>query len=1356
MAASSRSSRLPPGLVAAAVFAVAVVLLMLLLRGGDEGGLSLPLADYDPEAVEGAVREALTPVTLRPSRELRVTGRRIRWNDASGRPFLETPRITLSVRLGAAPDGGILLSEGVIVEPRLRLVQTGEERWNYEGPLAPLLAEERGDRSDAGGLAVRMRDMTITGGYVLIDLLEARYELRSLDVALSHAQLAGPALEAPVFNVRRANAELVLPDTAEGRLTRDLSIADARIRVLDGAVAFDVARGTFGSSQLAAIRGVWNPALGGYGLDLELTAENARLADLPWLPGQVPEGAAGSFRLRMQPRPGGRTALALTNIDFRAPGSRATGSLAAVIGGDSPVLETVNLRVSPLSLDLVEAFTGPLPYGGTVAGTIIGAGAEVRFDLEGQLTTPTLRDPFSTDIVGTVAFSDAGFALRDAAVTLDRVPLSALRQLAPGLPLTGPISGTVRLVGGPGEGPVELDVRFEAGGGVVLLLGTADLSGAVPAYDLTGRLTGVRLQAVLEPAVPPAEIHAEFAVAGRGTDPRTATATVAAQGRFTGWRSEAGDTLIVRGGLAGGVVDVADLRVMLGPISLGAAGRWDMVDGDGAIRYDLAVSDLGPLGPYLPTDASGERRYSQGSLRLSGLASGTVDRPALSGEAEARDFRWGEWAAESFDGEYSINLTDGLPRIESEISASRLRTPLGAFAAVEGRVDFGRPNFAVSLQARQEGDRGIIALEADGVVDESGQREIFVRSLELDLQRERWRLPDPGRIAWTAGDAVRVEGIELLQTSGDGRILLDGIVAPADRMDVTVDIAGLPVGDVLELVGNDMPLEGELALRGRVAGPADDPDVNVRVVLTDGHFRDVAIRLIETDLQYDDARLIVDGQGFLGDSARIEIDGSVPARIQLGGAPFFALVDEDPIDVQIITRTFPLSTLDPGLATVDDIEGRLEANVRVAGTPAAPRLSGSGQLLEGALTIPLLGRRFRNISGAVLLSGREARIREVVVQSVGTARVEGRLDFTQLTDPSLDLTASLDAFRFQDITNEGEAGLWGTVRLAGTLSRPVLTGRVRATDGAISLAPLQQPELSARLAGGDLALLDPEFDVDLGAPADGGGFIISSLTVVAGDNLWFVTEEARVRLNGTLTVDRMGEEMAIQGTLQGEGGTFELSAGLINRQFRIVSSEIQFFGSPDPNPRIDIVASRLVRVADGADVDVQVRVGGTLNTPTLSLGTATGSNVPESELLSFLLFGRPTSDLGQVTGAGGFEGALGQGLAYTGLAEVLFSELGEEFSFLDYVRVDVVPGVGWYATAGIEISNDLFLTTDFPIASDAASAAVALEWQTRFGTFRGGYEPVERLGRLGTRTLSYLELEARGQFIAAWRERWTY
>ena len=1357
MAENSRSTGLPTGVIAAAVFVAATAVLLALFFGTGDGDARALLGEYEPAAVEAAVREALAPVQLRPARRLRVTATRVRWMDPSGRPFFAAPRVVMTVQLNAAPDGGILLSEGVAEQPRLRLVQTGPEQWNYDRPLAPFFEEEEGGAS-GDRLAVRMRDFRVRGGQVMLDLLEASYELRSLDVGLASARLTGPGLDAPTFQIRTAQTELILPDTAEGTVSRQVTVADARVRVVDGAVDFEVDRGTFGSSRLAGLRGVWDPGLGGYGLNMSMTALDARVADLPWLPGTVPEGASGSFQLRVETRPGERTMLALSDLDLRAPGSSATGSVRAVIGGTRPVLETVDLRVDPLSLDLVEAFTGPLPYGGTVTGTISGTGDDIRLDLRGRLTTPSVPEPFVTDLTGRIALTEEGFSLQEGAVSFDQTPLLALRALAPGLPFAGPITGSVRFTGAPGTTPLDLDVRLEAGGGILSIEGRVDPTGAVPSYDLTGRLTGVRLQSVIEAPVPPAEVHAAFTLEGRGFDPATARATLAANGNFTGWESEPEDTLALLMEVAGGVVDVEELRVHLGPVQLAAAGRWDFVDGSGTVAYDALVSELGPLGPFLPAGPTGQPQFARGSLRLTGTAGGTLATPQLEGTVAAREFRWGEWAAESLEGEYAVTLSDGLPRLDLELASDELRTPFGGFDSFQANLDLGRPNFALVVRADQQGERGLLELTADGIIDETGRREVFLRSLELDLRQERWRLPEPARVAWTVGDSVRIDGVELRQVDGAGRILANGVVAPLDDMDLAVDVAGLPIGDVLELVGIGMALDGELSLTGRVAGPVDAPTVDLALGLGDGSFRGVAIRSLEGKVLYEGERLVVDGVGLLGDSARIQLSGTLPARLRLAGDTLFALADDGAVDLKVTTHTFPLATLDPGLTLVENLEGRIEADVQISGTPSAPRLSGSASLIQGSVTIPLLDRRFENIRGQIVLSGREAVFQDFIVESDGFARITGALDFQELTDPALDLTAELQEFRVQGLDDERPAGLWGEVRLGGRASQPVVTGSVRVDDGAVSLAPLQQPELSARLTAPDLDLVDQGFDLDLNSPAEEAGIRISNLTVIAGNELWFVTEEARLRLSGTLTVDRFGSSMPIQGTLRGEAGTFQLAVGVINRQFRIVSAEIRFFGSPEPNPRLDIVASRLVRVPDGADVDVRVSVGGTLQNPSLGLGTATGAEIPDSELLSFLLFGRPTSDLGQVALSEGATGVLGQGLAYTGLAEVLASQINEQIGLLDYLVVDYVPGGGTFATAGFEITDNWVLSAEFLVGMEAGDlSAVALEYQAGIGTLRFGWEPVQSLDRLvGTRTMSYLRADIIRQAVVAWRRRWTY
>lgn len=1356
MAESSERTRFPVSAVAAVILVVALALLAVLLREVRVPGSVL--GEHDPDGIRSAVEERLEGLTIRPGRKLRVTGRQLRWQDGAGESFLRAPRLVFSLSFGAG--NALVVSEGVVTEPEIRLVQTGEDSWNYDRPLGPLL-EDRGREAPAGGeTAFFLRNIRLDGGHVVLDLLDATYEARGLDLFLSRGQLTGPGLDAPVFRVDRASSELILPDTADGTLSRNVELAGAEIRLLDGAVAFDVADIVFGQSVLADARGVWDPALGGYGLDMTVRGVDVRIADLPWLPGEVHEDASGVFTLRVETMSGGRTALSLSDLTLRAPGSTATGSLRAILGGATPTLESVDLRLDPLALGLVEAFTGPLPYSGTVTGTVEGTGGDIRFDLRATLRTLT-ADPFTTDVAGRVMLTEGGVELRGATVSLDQVPMEALGAIAPGLPFRGPITGSIELRGGPRDAPLDLDLRLEAGGGIVTVSGVVDLTGSIPSYDLDGRFSGVELRRVLARPAPPVEVHAAFELEGRGMDPASADVRLAADGTFTGWHTEAGDTLSARVQLGGGAATVDRFRLEAGPISASAGGAWDYTGTSGGnLEYALAVSDLDPLAPYIPAVPGSPRVYATGSLSAEGTLAGTLDRPVLTGEVRADDVRWGEWAAAELEGQYTVDLGgEGLPRLDIRLSGEEFRTAYGAFESATVTVDFGRPTFEFSLQAVQVDGGGILEVDAGGRITEEGGREVLVRRLEADLQEQRWRLMEPTEIRWTRGEQIVVEGLEVAQVDGDGRIALTGVLAPMDDLNVEMAVNRFPIGELIDLLGVDAGVAGQLSMTGAVTGPAEAPVFDLDLRLDDGELQGVPIRSFAGQISYADGLVRLEAEGLLGDSARIEVGGTMPALMRLGGGPLLELREDGALDLRLLTETFPLSTLDPGLATAEDLDGMIHADVRIAGTPDAPRLSGSVTVRDGAVTIPMLSKRFSGIQGEVALEGRRATLRDVVVSSGGTATIAGDLDFGDLTNPSLDLAVTLDGLEVQGVRGEKDAGAWGSVELTGSLLSPVLTGDLYLNEGALSLAPFQQTDLSANLVDdGTLDLLDPaSLDIDTGEQV--GGLVVRNLYVEAGDALWFVTDDARAQLSGTLTIDRRGSDVPIQGTLSGNRGTFDLAAGPINRQFQIVSAEIRFFGSPQPNPRLDIVAARLVRVGQGADVDVRVRVSGTLENPTLSLGAADAAEIPESELLSFLVFGRPTSDLSQVTGGGGLEGAFTQGLAYTGLAEVLFSQVTEELRFVDYLLVDYQPaaagtGLGLYATAGAEIADDLFATAD--IGTEHWGLGLEYRW-SGVGTIRGAYEPVERRGRLAGTSTPYLTDESLlQQLILSWRRRWTY
>ena len=382
-----------------------------------------------------------------------------------------------------------------------------------------------------------------------------------------------------------------------------------------------------------------------------------------------------------------------------------------------------------------------------------------------------------------------------------------------------------------------------------------------------------------------------------------------------------------------------------------------------------------------------------------------------------------------------------------------------------------------------------------------------------------------------------------------------------------------------------------------------------------------------------------------------------------------------------------------------------------------------------------------------------------MARSDGFARVTGRLVFDQLTNPSFDLTAELDGFRPQGVEGDEGAAAWGTLLLGGSLETPVLRGDLIFDEGHLSLAPIQEgPQFSDAFVGADdpfEPLLGP--DIELGDGA-GGGLVVRDLEITARDDLWFRTEEARAQLSGRLILNKRGPDFSIQGTLQGDQGTFTLRVGpRLTRQFDIMEANIRFFGSPEPNPALDITASRLVRTADGRDVDVRIRVGGTFRNPSLTLASAEGAAVPESELFCFVALARPCSELT----------AFGGGTALTDLAALYgFTDILSEVDLgLDYFQVGMRPGQGLfgglYLTAGEEFDeplDDLFLLAEIPLGDVARFWELAVEWRIdRQWTLELAYEPSSVIRNAATgHALPSDFFESGHQFLLAIRRRWTY
>jgi translocation and assembly module TamB len=198
---------------------------------------------------------------------------------------------------------------------------------------------------------------------------------------------------------------------------------------------------------------------------------------------------------------------------------------------------------------------------------------------------------------------------------------------------------------------------------------------------------------------------------------------------------------------------------------------------------------------------------------------------------------------------------------------------------------------------------------------------------------------------------------------------------------------------------------------------------------------------------------------------------------------------------------------------------------------------------------------------------------------------------------------------------------------------------------------------------------------------------LAGVSVNLGDEVWLRSKEANIKLGGSLDVTRARDErdagasfdrdlladttktapkyrLALSGTLSADRGTYRLDLGIVQREFQVQSGRISFFGTPDFNPAIDVTALYRVKQSNRADIPVQARiVGNFYPQPALEL-TSTDASVAQSDLVSYLATGRPSSDISKDLGV-----QRASEILLPTLSAYANSALRDQFSFMDLFQI---------------------------------------------------------------------------------------
>ena len=943
-------------------------------------------------------------------------------------------------------------------------------------------------------------------------------------------------------------------------------------------------------------------------------------------------------------------------------------------------------------------------------GTLNGSLKDARF--AGTLRHQDGERPAS-ELAGTLRLDSRRDTLGvEADMEVRPLALAGLAGTFPDLPVRPALEGRVRLAGYLDSLTTHVDLRGAGpsegagairGDGVLTLLSTRM---GVSQLALTG--SGIDLSR-WRAGAPPTRLAltAQVDMAADSGQPAAGSISTA-----LGLSSVAGtlvDTGVAAVRFAAGRVLVDSLRVGHPGAQVTAQGSLGLErSSPGRLEATLDADSLGGLDSLATwllhrlgaaPDTGGPL---QGSARVDAVLLGAVDSLDMEVEVESR----GVWWRDGYVGAGRASMTvarHSAARVHTEGAVDTVAWGRHQFGGVEWRLD--GPLDSLRWYGRGRiGTRGA-ALGGGSLVRTAAATTVGVDSLFILIPSEVWYLESPSVVA--VGDSVvRTAGVTLKSSVSAGRLILSGTAPRTGPMDVSLEAERVPLPGIAALLQLEAGrVTGEMGATLRVTGTRAAPVMDGGFTLLDAQFGGFKVPFVMGTLQYADRSLSAKGSLLRGETRLLEADALLPLDLAL--VPVSRRQLPGPIDITITADQAELSVLEALTPTLKEVQGVLTANVGVGGTWDQPALRGVITLAGAAATIPALNARYRDLEGRLTLSGDTIRVDTLFARSgEGSARVRGFVRMERLTRPVLGLQITADRFAALDLRNQLTATASGNVALDGPVYGATLTGRGTVTSGvwyfrdAVTKRVVDLDEPWAR------ALIDTTLLMDEALQEEFQSRFLDSLRIrgmdlTMGSDVWLRSSEANVQLAGTLRVDKEADNYRLRGELQAQRGTYRLEVLRVTREFVVTEGTVRWFGTPDLDAALDIEAEHLVRAVQApgsqseGDITVIARLRGTLLMPRLTL-EGKERTLPQTELISYLMFGVPSVGNAGVSGEAGNTGAYVASSALSGmvsgeLSRALVSDLGVP---LDYV--DIRPGSasdpfsGSVFTAGWQIGPRTF------------------------------------------------------------------
>jgi translocation and assembly module TamB len=842
-----------------------------------------------------------------------------------------------------------------------------------------------------------------------------------------------------------------------------------------------------------------------------------------------------------------------------------------------------------------------------------------------------------------------------------------------------------------------------------LNIATASLSGPPGRIRLQGRLGGIETNPPFETASITGEVR-DFDPAAFIADPLfagkvNADLTVetkqkvkgAAADDFTAWSAEADlklqssilfDTPVkhadINASWDGAVVKVKsfDLDSDLGQATLDGQA----VDGMRSYRIGghIVVPELHHLRPLLAklVPELPSERIPGGKLQITGQVEGNPQKIRINARVNGGNLALEPVTVESLELNGVWQIEGATVNGQTSGRLSDIDYQGYRFPRLELAADLNPEKLAVDLTlSHATGEQLVLK----GAVNQWQQEERRVRIETLQVTGvaapfnrlvPEFRNAEPIRLR-TDPHGLDIESLKLV--AGPISLQAEGRIAMQGPQQFQLSLKGLALERLNTLWQDEPTLKGQLAAEAKLSGTLAAPVIDADVTVKDAGGYDVSLSNIDLRMGFRDETIRLTATGYRKDRKLFDLNGRSGLVLRL--MPFAFTPQPGSLQAQLDADDLKLSDLPLPAQREAKFDGRVTMLVKAAGDLRQPQLTGSLTLRDGSLALPLHGLTYESVQADLrLLPGKLA-----IDQLLASGDQEGSLSLTGQvflkgvtpTEVDLHLTGKRAPFAWK---REFTARIEPDIFLAGPLTSPVLSGRIRIPEGRINLD---------RLTGGGPADIQVVGEQSAeGQPiviAEGKEDPLSSLaadvTVEIPRNVWLKGQDLNAEIAGSIRLNKKkGEPFLLIGSLNTVRGDYEFQS----RRFKITRGVVEFQGLPEPDPELDIQAETRIN-----SVTIIVRITGSVRKIELSLESDPA--MEQSDIVSYLVFGRPTDELRSQQATSAQSAALS--LAGNMAAKELNSILGDTFKVDSF---SIAPGENDWSSGSLAVgkyvARDLFVT----------------------------------------------------------------